>query len=435
MTTRRQFLSTMGAAAAMAGVAGAPRFAFGQTARGKTFIKVFQRGGADGLNLFPLHADRFYYTYRPDLAIEPPGGNDANRAISLGAGARRGMNPNFGPLSEIWNSGNMMIAPSTSFAGTNRSHFDAQRWIGTGARNDVIDGYLNRYMQQVPGTDHTLRGIVAGKTSISREIIGALAVPAITQASTFNLRNADLCSGTDCADNQLTNMMRDVSMHEFDLSAVEGQVRENQLIMLDSIVEVQKSGVNYMPTAGGLNYSNTELGRGLRMCAQLLKAGVPLEVAALDWNGHWDTHSDQVRDSNANRFTDQTNNHNRGLLTGATDLLCFYRDMGAAMRNIVVLVGSEFGRTKKQNGTKGTDHGEGGAWFAFGGPTARAIARDVTTIDDTAFRDDWLPRVTSYRDIVGEIMVRHMGMQERLVSTVFPGHTFVNEGLFVRASA
>jgi uncharacterized protein (DUF1501 family) len=433
MKTRRQFMASMAAAASMAGVAGAPKFAFGQTAGGKTFIKVFQRGGADGLHLFPLIGDPFYYMYRPDLAIEAPLDSDAETAVSLGS-TMRAMNPNLALLSEIWDSGKMMLAPATSFIGNNRSHFDCQRWIGTGARNNLIDGYLNRYMQTVPGTDHPLRGIVAGKTSISTEMSGAIVVPAIQQASSFNLTNGDLCSGTGCADNQLTEAMREVSSHNVDLTAVEGRVRANQMIMLESIIEVQASGINYQPSAGGLNYSNSDLGRGLRLCAQLLKAGVPLEVAALDWNIGWDTHSDQIA-TTANRFTDQNKGYHRALRQGASDFLCFFRDMGAMMDDVVVLVGSEFGRTKKQNGSVGTDHGEGGAWFAFGGSTTSGIARDVATIDDTAFRNDWLPTVTSYRDIVGEIMVRHMGMPQSLVSTIFPGHTFTDEGLFVGNTA
>ncbi|MEM7752381.1 MAG: DUF1501 domain-containing protein [Pseudomonadota bacterium] len=427
MQNRRDFLKTMTAAASMVGVAGAPKFSFAQQAGGKTFIKVFMRGGADGLHLFPLIGDPFYYQYRPDIAIPPPSG-DINSAVDLGE-TMRGMNPNLELLREIWDQGNMMIAPATSFDPNNRSHFDCQRWIGTGARNNLIDGYMNRYMQNVAGPDHPLRGMVAGKTSISTEIRGEITVPAISNASGFNLTNNDFCEGSGCADNQLTDLMREINSHDVDLSAVEGQVRENQLILLDSIAEVQAAGADYTPSAGGLDYSNSSLGRGLRLCAQLLKAGVPLEVAALDWNIGWDTHSNQISDT-ANRFTDQEKGYHSRMVEGARDFVTFYRDMGPMMNDVVVLTGSEFGRTKKQNGSEGTDHGEGGAWFAFGGPTTRAVANDVATIDDTAFSRNWLPTVTNYRNIVGEIMVRHMGMSEQLVSTVFPNHSFENYQLF-----
>ncbi|MGR3511118.1 MAG: DUF1501 domain-containing protein [Paracoccaceae bacterium] len=429
MTNRRDFLKSMTAAASMVGMAGAPKFSFAQEAGQKTFIKVFMRGGADGLHLFPLIGDPFYYTYRPDIAIEPPGTNGIESAVDLGS-TMRGMNPNLELLMEIWDSGNMMLAPATSFDPSNRSHFDCQRWIGTGqTRNNVIDGYLNRYMQNVSGPDHPLRGLVAGKTSISTEARGEIQVPAINNTDGFDLRNGDFCEGAGCADNQLTELMREIHSHDIDLSAVEGQVRDNQLLMLDSIAEVQAAGMDYTPSAGGLDYSNSGLGRGLRLCAQLLKAGVPLEVAALDWNIGWDTHSNQISES-ANRFTDQEKGYHRNMAQGASDFLCFYRDMGAMMNDVVLLCGSEFGRTKKQNGSVGTDHGEGGAWFAFGGPTVRTIADDVTTIDDTVFSRNWLPTVTNYRNIIGEIMVRHMGMEENLVSTIFPNHAFTNYQLF-----
>ena len=427
MTTRRDFMKSMTAAAAMAGVAGAPKFSFAQQAGGKTFIKVFQRGGADGLHLFPLYGDNYYHDYRPQIGIEPPS-SDPNSAIDIGNGMR-GMNPNFTLLREIWDTGNMMLAPATAFAESNRSHFDCQRWIGTGAKNNLIDGYMNRYMQNVPGNDHPLRGVVAGKTSISTEIRGAIPVAAVNNGSDYKLQNSDFCSGSGCADNQLTELMREISSHDVDLSAVDIAVRETQLIMLDTITEVQAAGVNYTPNAGGLSYSDSSLGRGLKLCAQLLKAGVPLEVAALDWNIGWDTHSDQIADG-TNRFTDTSKGYHNGLVQGASDFFVFYRDMGADMANIVVLCGSEFGRTKKENGSKGTDHGIGGAWFAFGGPTQHRVAADVSTIDDTVINRNWLPSVTSYRNIVGEIMVRHMGMEERLVSTIFPNHSFEDYSLF-----
>ncbi|MEM6888121.1 MAG: DUF1501 domain-containing protein [Pseudomonadota bacterium] len=426
-------MKSMAAAASMVGVAGAPNFSFGQTANGKTFIKVFLRGGADGLHLFPLFGDPFYYMYRPDIAIEAPSA-DSESAIDIGS-SMRGMNPNLLSLREIWDTGNMMLAPSTSFSENNRSHFDCQRWIGTGARNNLIDGYLNRYMQNMPGADHALRGVVAGKGSISTELRGSITVSAIQQASNYHLRNGDFCSGSGCTDNQLTEIMREIASHDVDLSAVEGRVRDNQLILIDTIAEIQAAGMDYTPSAGGLDYSNSDLGRGLRLCAQLLKAGVPLEVAAIDWNIGWDTHADQIS-TRTNRFTDQDKNYHNRMVRGANDFLCFYRDMGEAMQDIVVLAGSEFGRTKKQNGSSGTDHGRGGTWFAFGGPTQSLIAEDIPTIDDSVIGNgNWLPNLTSYRDIVGEIMVRHMGMSEQLISTVFPDHSFNDLSLFNAASS
>ncbi|MDX8350554.1 DUF1501 domain-containing protein [Cognatiyoonia sp. IB215446] len=435
MTTRREFLksSAIITAASMAGVAGAPQFAFGQSAGGKTLIKVFMRGGADGLHLFPAVGDPFYYQHRPNIAIEPPSDSDVNTAIDIGDNYR-GMNPNLEPLMEIWDAGRMMVAPSTALESGNRSHFDNQRWIGNGARNNLIDGYLNRYMQEVPGVNDPLRGAVLGKTNMSAEASGNIPVPAIQTQSNFELENGNFCSGNGCADNQLTEMMREISSHPVVDNSIEATVRENQVIMLDSIAQVQASGMNYTTNAGGLEYSNSRLGRGLRLAAQLLKAGVPLEVAAIDWNIGWDTHANQIPGS-ANRFTDQNFNYHRRMREGATDFLTFYRDIANILDDVVVIVGTEFGRTVLENGSRGTDHGHSSSWFAFGGPTAPGVADDITTLDRDQLRSSrFTPTRTEYQDIVGEIMIRHMNMDPNLVSTVFPGHTFTNHNLFSRTS-
>jgi uncharacterized protein (DUF1501 family) len=423
MTSRRDFLKNLAVAASAVGVAGAPKFSFGQGMRGKTFIKVFQRGGADGLHLFPKVNDPFYYQYRPNLAVEAPNQQDGNTAIDLGSSVRA-MNPNLALLQEIWDSGNMMIAPSTSFDGANRSHFDCQRWIGTGAEDNFIDGYLNRYLQEASTSSHQLRGAVLGKSSLSTEIRGEVRVPVIESGDRYSLESNLFCEGSGCEDNQLTELMREISSHDVDLSVVENSVRETQRVMLDTITEVQRASVDYTPSAGGLDYSNSSLGRGLRLCAQLIKAGVPLEVAALDWNIGWDTHSNQIA-GGANPFSDANFGYHNRMAQGAEDMLTFFRDMGPDMQDIVVLFGSEFGRTKRENGSRGTDHGSGGAWWAFGGPVRQQFAQDVDSIDDTVIgRANQLPVVTSYRDIVGEIMVRHMNMDEALITTLFPGHNF-----------
>lgn len=418
----------------MAGVAGAPQFAFGQSAGGKTFVKVFMRGGADGLHLFPAVGDITYYQHRPNIAIEPPNQQDANTSLDIGD-TYRAMNPNLEPLLEIWDTGRLMVAPATSFEDGNRSHFDNQRWIGTGARNDLIDGYLNRYMQNVDGPNHPLRGAVLGKTSISTEARGAIVVPAVRDQSGFLLENNNLCSGSGCADNQLTDLMREIASHPIDQSSLEGSVRENQLIMLDSIAEVQAAGTNYVTDAGGLEYSNSDLGRGLKLVAQLLKAEVPLEVAAMDWNIGWDTHSNQIADNENIKFIDQNKGYHRNMRRGANDFLTFYRDIGDRLDDVVVLVGTEFGRTVIENGSEGTDHGHGSSWFAFGGPTVGGVAPDITSLAVDQLRSNrYVPTVTEYRDVVAEIMIRHMNMPEGLVSTVFPSHSFVNHNLFTRSA-
>lgn len=427
----------LSAAAAAAGVVGAPQFSFGQSTGGKTFIKIFMRGGADGLHLLPAVGDpdlvNGYYGIRPTIAIEPPSG-DANSAIQLEEGAFRGLNPNLELLMPIWESGNMMFAPAAALKQGNRSHFDCQRWIGLGDRRNDLDGYLNRYLQNAAVSTHQFSGIVAGKNSVPAEMIGDRLVPAVSSAEGFDITNNDFCSGGGCADNQLTEYMREISSHDVELSFGESSAKESQMVMLEAIAEIQAAATdtetNFDPPLG---YSGSDLGRGLKLISQLLKANVPVEVAALDWNIGWDTHSNQIEVDSANPIVDPGKRYHQRLVQGATDFLTFYTDMQAEgmMSDIVVLVGSEFGRTAIENGSNGTDHGRGGAWFAFGGPTSYGFARDIESVNEQGRGGrNSVPEVVDYKDIVAEIMVNHLGMSNGLVSTIFPGHTFSDEQLF-----
>ena len=130
------------------------------------------------------------------------------------------------------------MAPATTIEEGNRSHFDCQRWIGTGQQNNFVDGYLNRFLQGIDATDHPLRGASLGKSSIATEIRGPIGIPAVNTAGSFSLRNNDFCEGNDCAENRLTDTMRDISSHEVVQTGTEGAVREQQIIMLDAIAEV-----------------------------------------------------------------------------------------------------------------------------------------------------------------------------------------------------
>ena len=416
----------MTAAASAAGAVGAPNFAIGQTFGGKTFIKIFMRGGADGLHLAPRYGDPFYYQHRPNIAVPPPSA-DANSAINLGNGMR-GLNPNLEPLMEIFDAGNMVVSPATALDSGNRSHFDNQRWIGTGARNNLLEGYLNRYLQNVDGMDSALRGVVAGKTSVSTEMTGNVVIPAIASQPSFTLENRDFCSGSGCADNQLTERLAEVASAQNGATDLENSIRDQYASMIESIGAVEAAAADYTPSAGGLDYTNSDIGRGLRLIAQMLKGGIPLEVAAVDFNIGWDTHSNQISDA-ADRFVDQDKSYHRRMREGATNLVTFYRDMGPAMQDIVILVCTEFGRTVIENGSVGTDHGHGGTWFAIGGGMQSAVAPDVASLDTSDLLNErYIPTVVDYRDIVGEIMVKHMSMNPGLVSTVFPGHSFTDPG-------
>ncbi len=431
--SRRSFLkgATAGSLAILGSGLGMPNIALGATGA-KTLVKIFMRGGADSLSLFPMVGDVDYYKLRPNINIAAPLASDPNSALRLDA--LYGMNPNLLPLMEIWDTGRMAISPATHFNEGNRSHFDCQAWIEAASTSIANGGIFNRYLQNVPGTN-TLRAVRAGSTNLAGSLAGSIIVPSIDDGPGYTLENGDWCQGSGCSDNQLTQKLQQLGSSPVG-NALEQQTRTITKAMIDTITTVQGASANYVPTAGGLTYAdgrdgrpNSTIGRGLQLIAQLLKAGVPVEVAAVDWQGSWDTHENFIGSS----ITDQNAGHAQSLKTGADNLLTFWRDLGSLRDNVIVMVGTEFGREAIENGSKGSDHGVGGAWMAFGGPTNGGIYKPVPNLASTTLKDGrFLPVMLNYKDMLSEAMTRHLGVNQSLMPTLFPGHTLTNHNIFTR---
>ncbi len=436
---RRAFIrmSSLGLAASMAGGFGMPGIALGAGTGRKTLIKIFMRGGADGLFLFPAHGDLNYYQSRPNVSIQPPNGNDPTSAIPLTA--TYGLHPQLRPLKEIWDNGHMAVYPATHFDEGNFSHFDCQAWIERGGTDISLEGSFNRYLQEVPG-DHPLRALVAGMSTAADSMIGDAVVPSVPSGEEFQLTNWNWCDdqGFDWATNAcvgtnlLTQRLSRMRIRKSNTDTMKMTIK-SQKTMLGVMDQVQSVSRNYVAQGGGLNYSNTSLGKGLELVAQLLKAGVPVEVAAVDWNNSWDSHNDLLPPWRSP--IDEGSGYARGLRVGAEDLLCFYRDIAALRDDVLIIAGAEFGREVNENGTFGTDHGYGGAWFAIGGKTNGGVygaPRSLAKSD--IYRERYLPSVLNYKDITAEAMVRHLGMPQSKITSVFPKHRFTDHQLFTRTT-
>lgn len=434
-TTRRGFLRKAAATVALSGVsvAGMPRMVLGAQ-NGNLIVWVFMRGGADSLSLFPKYGDPGYRLRRPNIALPAPLAGDATTPVALDS--MYAMNPNIAIMKEIWDAGNMAIAPVAHFNEGNGSHFDCQRWIELGGiRDNIQTGVLTRVIDQTSTTTDGLRALRAGTTSRADMFLGPRVVPAVGSAGDYTLRNNDFCTGTGCAENRLTATMAAIGARAIGPSA-EILNRATETALVGSLDVVARAATGYVTNAGGLEYNDgeagrrrTDMGRGLKLVAQLLKAGVPLEAVSVDWNGSWDTHENQLRPGQSP--VDQSNGHNRSMAEGARDLVTFWRDLGPTLRRrVLVIVGSEFGRHALENGTFGTDHGFGGAWFAIGGNARTGIYRGTYSLETDIFRGRSSPPLSNYKDIIAEAFVDHLGQSEAQVASLFPGHTFTNLGMF-----
>jgi uncharacterized protein (DUF1501 family) len=168
----------------------------------------------------------------------------------------------------------------------------------------------------------------------------------------------------------------------------------------------------YLPEHGA-EYPRTPFGQHLRQIAQLIKADVGLEIAFADVGG-WDTHVNQgsANGQLANRLTDF-----------ASAVAALVTDLGDRMSDVAILTMSEFGRTVRQNGNGGTDHGHAGAMFVIGGGVnggRQVFGRWPGLEAEQLYEGRDLALTTDFRTVFGEVVAKHLGSAK--LHAVFPGY-------------
>jgi uncharacterized protein (DUF1501 family) len=370
-------------------------FAAGQTRRAKRLIAIFQRGAVDGLNVVVPFGEPDYYRSRPSIAIPRPGGSDG--AVSLDGFF--GFNPRLAPLKALWDRRDLAIVHACGSPDSTRSHFDAQDYMETGTPGvkSTSDGWLNRYLQvRKAEVDSSFRA-VALTPGLPRMLQGSAPAIAVTQLAQFGVRGQDAGSAFEAeyaaaADRVLNGVGREA----FDAM---------------KILKVADPG-KYQPEHGAV-YPTSPFGQALGQIAQLAKADVGLEVAFADIGG-WDTHVNQGA--------------GQGQLAGRLDdfgksIAALVTDLGEQMADTVVLTMSEFGRAVNENGNRGTDHGHGNAMLVIGGGVqgGKVYGHWPGLAASQRYDGRDLAVTTDFRDVFGEVVVRHMGVTNP--AAVFPGHT------------
>jgi uncharacterized protein (DUF1501 family) len=169
----------------------------------------------------------------------------------------------------------------------------------------------------------------------------------------------------------------------------------------------------YIP-ANGAQYPRGRFGDALRQIAQLIKAGVGVEIAFAE-SGGWDTHVGQG--GAQGQLAQRLREFGQGLAA-------LYRDLGDRMHDTVILTMSEFGRTARQNGNGGTDHGHATCFLALGGNVrgGRVLGNWPGLAPENLYEGRDLAHTTDFRDVFGEVAQHHLGIKD--LGAVFPGGTF-----------
>lgn len=412
---RRYFLKTSGIGLASFGfMAAAPEFLHqfakaadvkGGYGKKKVLVTIFQRGAVDGLNMIVPHGDSSYYDLRRTIAIPSPGKTDG--AINLDG--HFGLHPSMKTLEAFWKSKQLAVIHASGSPDNTRSHFDAQDYMesGTPGYKGTRDGWLNRALQNTAGKDDSPFRAVAMTRALPRALYGRAPSVAMTNLADFTVK---------------------AGIYTQELKGgFEGVYQQNAKDSLSETGKETFEAVNFLKSANpaqykpenGAVYPPSQLGRSLMQIAQLIKAGVGLEVAFAEAGG-WDTHINQggARGQLANLLRDF-----------ASSIAAFATDLGKRMDDVLLLTMSEFGRTARENGSRGTDHGHGNAMLVLGG----TVKGGKVYGDWKGLRNDQLNEgrdlavTTDFRDVFAEAASKHLGAKD--LNSLFPKYN-VNKSNF-----
>ena len=388
-------------------------------ARGKVLICLFQRGAADALNVVVPHGEAAYYRLRPSIAVPRPTLATQSSAVDLDGFF--GLHPSLAPLKPLWTQGILAPVHAVGSPSSTRSHFDAQDYMesGTPDAKGTRDGWLNRYLATKGTCEDCSKGGVGNGNRNGRETLfravsmtqqtpRILMGPAVSVAMNSIEEFAIRADGAGAANVEAMYAAGGSDV----VHAAGGEMLEAMKILRSA------NPLQYQPR-NGAEYPRSPFGQRLREIAQLIKADVGVEIAFADVGG-WDTHVNQggATGQLALRLDDF-----------AKAISALVTDLGDRMVDVAILTMSEFGRTARQNGNGGTDHGHAGCLFVIGGSVkgGKVHGKWPGLEPEQLNEGRDLALTTDFRSVFGEVVRKHLGASA--LDRVFPGFAPVELGL------
>ena len=385
---RRHFIRTGLAVAPALTVAGRLFAAPGSTPR---FLCVFLRGGYDCANFLVPWSSDFYYEKRPKIAIAKPDPAKADGALALDSdwALAPAVRDSLGPL---YQKRQALFIP---FAGTDdlsRSHFETQDNIALGQPIDTTHDFRSGFLARLAGT-------LNGAAPIAFTDTLPLAFKGDAGIASISPQRA---AKSPFDDNQ-TAMLRSMYAGNHLDSAVREGLELQQEVAQAMQEEMQAANRGAISTKG-FELTAERMARFMRTQYRLGFVDV----------GGWDTHVNEGAANGA--LATNLNSLGKGLTT-------FAEALGDEWNNTVVLVLSEFGRTFRENGNAGTDHGHGSVYWMLGGRIngGRIAGEQVRVGHDTLFQDRDYPVLNNYRGVLADLFARMWGLGPQQLEVIFPG--------------
>jgi uncharacterized protein (DUF1501 family) len=378
---RRQFLKSAAASLPLLGMAGR---LYALPMSGPRLLVVFLRGAYDAANIVVPVSSDFYYAARPTLAIP--------RSAALALDHDWGLHPALADsIYPLWQKKQVAFVPFAGTDDTSRSHFETQDTIELGqpiaGSRDYRSGFLSRTAAALTGTEP-----IAFTTTLPLSFRGPEPIPNIALSSTGKPgvagKNADL----------IQSMYQG---QELAPAVAEGFKVQDQVYQAIS-AEMQAANRDAV-SPKGFELSAQRIGILMREQFNLGFVDV----------GGWDTHVNQGAADGY--LSNRIGELGRGLALLSTTL-------GSEWNNTIVIVVSEFGRTFRENGDRGTDHGHGSVYWVLGGGIkgGRMAGRQVAVTEANLFQNrDW-PVLNDYRALIGGVLQKSYGLNQAQLAQIFP---------------
>ena len=355
------------------------------------FLLVFLRGGYDAANVLIPHSSDFYYQSRPNIAVPRDAVLKLDADWALHPALRESIHP-------LYQRGEAAFVPFAGSPDLSRSHFQSQDTIELGQPLEAARGYESGFMGRLAAVLEASRPIAFSRhTPLAWRAVGDNAKPvanvvlgpAVAKPPALDARQSAL----------IAEMYRDTQLG----TPVSEGFAMRESVMRELGAEMEAAGRN------AVNARGFEL--QARRIARLMQGEYNLGFVDV---GGWDTH---VGEGGASGYlATRLEELGRGLSA-------FAGAMGGAWRDTVVLVLSEFGRTFRENGNRGTDHGHGSVYWVLSGSLKgqRVVGEQVRVSLGTLFQDRDYPVLNDYRALLAGLFARIYGLGASKLSSVFPG--------------
>lgn len=395
---RRQWLHS--AAATTLACLGARAWGAPTTATDSRFLMVFLRGGCDALNVLTPTSSDFYLEARPNIALARPDAAQESSAIRLDTDW--GLHPALkDSLMPLWQARQLAFTPFSGTPDLSRSHFETQDSIEAGFAQDGArasgSGLLNRLALELSGR----AAAVSFTEGLPLIMQGQASVPNLSLKGNGKAR---------LDDRQLDLLAQLYEGHRLGSVVNEGLALKKDAAM--NMDAEQMAANRQALSAKGFELEAQRMARLMRDRFQ---------IGFIDVGG-WDTHVNQ----GGAQGTQANNLRNLG-----AGLATFAREMGPVWANTTVWVVSEFGRTFRENGSRGTDHGHGSVcwWLGGGVRGGRVLGRQQGFTASTLNQGRDLPVLQDNRDMLGAVLARTFGLSAQAVQRVLPQSRPLDLGL------